>query len=108
MLRCDIRYLRRRNPNGKGKPAPECQTGVVPIDHNSGEASERPLQPCFFTEDTLMLGGTRIGCSPAETIPDFLGRSWPDDAQDWIYPLARDEEEGPEADEEDEDEDEDE
>ena len=40
-----------------------------------------------------MLGGTRIDRSSNETAPDILEQPWPDRADEWISPVARDEDE---------------
>ena len=49
-----------------------------------------------------MCGATLVDRSPAEAEPDFFGRPWLDAPDEWLAPLARDEDEEEDVDEEDE------
>ena len=53
-----------------------------------------------------MFGASLVERSPAELERDFLGRPWLDGPDEWLSPLARDEEDEVEDDEEDDDEEE--
>jgi hypothetical protein len=78
-------------------------------DQEPGIQKQRPIESLIpFTEDTLMFGASLSDRTLAELESDFLGRPWPEGFDEWLTPLARDEDEEDEEEEDDEDDEEDE